>query len=93
MRLLLMNARDAIAQHQIERELCFLQDHLACEQGYQRGCVLSQDDGLLVGLLTVWTTREAALRFNDSALNELLMAVTEMRIAGTPVVKLFRIIA
>jgi hypothetical protein len=48
MRLVLMHARDAIAQQQIERELCFLKDHLTCEQGYQCAYALSQDDGLMV---------------------------------------------
>jgi hypothetical protein len=92
LRLVLMHARDAIAQQQIERELCFLKDHLANEQGYQRAYVLSQDDGLMVGLITVWTNLEDAQRFHASGLNQLLMSVTELRIAGTPVVKLFRLI-
>jgi heme-degrading monooxygenase HmoA len=87
-----MHARDAIAQQQIERELCYLKDHVAREQGYQGADVLSQDDGLMVGLLTVWTSRDDARHFHDSGLNQLLMAVTELRITGTPVVKLFRII-
>jgi hypothetical protein len=93
MRLLLMDARDAIAQQQIERELCFLKDHVAREQGCQRAYLLSQDHGLIVGFLSVWTTREDAQRFHDSGLNQLLMAVTELRIAGSPIVQLFRIIA
>jgi hypothetical protein len=92
MRLVLMDARDAIDQQQIERELCFIKDHVACERGYQHAYVLSEDCGLQVGLLTVWNSRDAAQRFNDSGLNQLLMSVTELRITGTPVVKLFRII-
>jgi hypothetical protein len=86
-----MNARDAIAQQQIERELCYLKDHVAREQGYQRGDVLSQDDGLMVGFLSIWTSREDARHFHDSGVNQLLMAVTKLRITGTPVVKLFRL--
>ena len=92
MRLFIVCARDTIAQHQIERELCYIKDHLAAEQGYQRADVLSQDDGLMVGLLTVWSSREDALGFHHSDLNRLLMAVTTLRIAGTPVVKLFRLV-
>ena len=92
MRLLLMNVRDAVAQQQIERELSFIKHHLANEQGYQRADVLSEDNGLQVGLLTVWTSREDASHFHDSGLNQLLMAVTELRITGTPVTRLFRVV-
>jgi hypothetical protein len=87
-----MNARDAVAQQQIERELCFIKHHLANEQGYQCADVLSEDNGLQVGLLTVWTSREDVRHFHDSGLNQLLMAVTQLRITGTPVVKLFRLV-
>jgi hypothetical protein len=92
MRLLLIYARDAIAQQEIERELGFIKHRLACEQGCQHSCVLSQDDGLAVGFASLWTSRDAAQRFNDSGLNQLLMAVTQPRITGAPVVKLFRLI-
>jgi hypothetical protein len=87
-----MNARDAATQQQIERELSFIKHHLANEQGYQRADVLSEDNGLQVGFVSVWTSRDAAQRFHDSGLNQLLMAVTKLRITGSPVVKLFRLI-
>ena len=92
MGLFIVYARDAIAQQQIERELCFLKDHVAREQGYERADVLSQDDGLMVGFVSVWASREDAMLFDDSGINRLLMTVTKLRMTGTPVVKLFRVI-
>ena len=91
-RLFIAHARDAIAQQQIERELCFIRDYLPSEAGYECAQVISEDAGLMVGLLTVWSSREAVTLFQDSGLNQLLTAVTKLRITGTPVVKLFRII-
>ena len=92
MRLVLMHARDAIAHQQIERELCFINHHVTSQEGYERSAVLSQDNGLLIGLLTIWTAREHAEGFAESGLNNLLPAVTKLRITGTPVTRLFRII-
>jgi len=37
-------------------------------------------------------SREAAVAFHQSSINDLLTAVTNRHIAGSPVVKLFRII-
>src|SRR2546427_8916593 len=91
-RLFIAHARDALAQYQIERDFCEAKDYLPAESGYERSEVLSQDDGLMVAFLTVWTSREAAMQFHLSGLNDLLTAVTKRHIAGTPVVKLFRII-
>ncbi len=92
LRLFIVYARDAIAQQQIERELSEVTHHLRHEAGYEYSHVISQDDGLMIGLLTVWMSREHALRFHSSGLNKLLVVVTQLRITGTPVDRLFRII-
>ena len=91
-RLYLIYARDAIAQQQIERDLCDLKGYLTAEAGCERAEVWSQDDGLMVAMVTVWSTRDDAMRFHASGLNSLLEAVAELRIAGLPDVKLFRVI-
>lgn len=85
-------ARDAIAQHTIERDFCNMKNYLPNESGYERSEVLSQDDGLMVAFLTVWTTRDDAQRFDAGGLNRLITAVTELLIAGSPVIRLFEII-
>src|SRR5262249_16084867 len=58
--------RDVIAQEQIERELCFINHYVTNEEGCDWSAVLSQDDALMVGLLTVWSGRESDMRFIHS---------------------------
>jgi hypothetical protein len=91
-RLFLVYARDAIAQQQIEHDLCDLKGYLTAEVGCERAEVWSQDDGLAVAMVTVWSTRDDALRFDGSGLNSLLEAIAGVRIAGLPDVKLFRVV-
>jgi hypothetical protein len=91
-RLMIVYARDAEAHHRIERDFCEAKEHLADEPACVRSEVLSQDDGLMVSLVTVWASREAAVWFDSGGLNNLLMTVTARHIRGTPVVKLFRVI-
>jgi hypothetical protein len=91
-RLMIVNARDAQAQYMIERDFCEAKDYLADEPHCQLSQVLSQDDGLMVAFLTVWASREDALQFNDSGLNNLVTTVTERHITGRPVIWLLRII-
>jgi heme-degrading monooxygenase HmoA len=91
-RLFLVYARDAIAQQQIERDLCDLKNHLPFEPGYLRCEVWSQDDGLMVAFVSIWASKDDVLRFNASGLHSLIETVVELRIAGLPNVKLFRIV-
>ena len=85
-RLMIVNARDAQAQYMIERDFCEARDYLADKSGCQLSQVLSQDDGLIVAFLTVWASREDALQFQDSGLNNLVCTVTERHITGRPVI-------
>jgi hypothetical protein len=91
-RLFIVNARDAQAQYMIERDFCEAKDYLADESRCELSQVLSQDDGLMVAFLTVWTTREDALQFHESGLNHLVTTVTERHITGRPAIWLLRII-
>ena len=91
-RLMIVNARDAQAQYFIERDFCEAKHYLSDESRCQLSQVLSQDDGLMVAFLTVWTTREDALQFHESGLNNLVTTVTERHITGRPVIWLLRII-
>src|SRR5262245_12171554 len=91
-RLFIVQARDAETHYLLERDLCEAKDYLLAESGYLHSEVLSEDTGLAVALLTTWASREAAVGFHQSSINDLLMAVTNRHIAGSPVVKLFRVI-
>jgi hypothetical protein len=91
-RLFIVNARDAQAQYFIERDFCEAKHYLADESACQLSQVLSQDDGLMVGFLTTWATREDALRFDVSGLSSLVTAVTQRHSAGRPTVTVFRVI-
>jgi hypothetical protein len=91
-RLMIVNARDAQAQYMIERDFCEARDYLADKAGCQSSQVLSQDDGLMVAFLTVWASREDALQFHESGLNNLVTTVTDRHITGRPVIWLLRII-
>ncbi len=91
-RVMIVYARDAVAHQQIERDLCDAIAHIGSESGYIRSEVLSEDDGLMVGLLTTWDSRETAQLFHTSGLSRLIMAVTEPHTLGAPVVQLFRVI-
>jgi hypothetical protein len=92
LRLFIVSARDAIAQHEIEQDLCELKAHLAREAGYRQAAVITQDDGLAVGFISLWATREDARRFDASGLNSLYTTVIKLRIAGDAAVKLFRVV-
>jgi hypothetical protein len=92
LRLFIVSARDAVAQHEIEQDLCELREHVVAEAGCQSALVLSQNDGLTVGFMSVWTTQEDAVRFDASGLNSLYTTVIELRMAGDVVVKLFRVL-
>ena len=92
MRLFIVNARDARAQYLIERDFCEAKDYLAHESRCQLSQVLSQDDGLMVAFLTVWASREDALQFHESGLNNLVTSVTERHITGRPAIWLLRVI-
>jgi hypothetical protein len=91
-RLTIVHARDAQAQYMIERDFCEAKDYLADKLGCVLSQVLSQDDGLMVAFLTVWASREDALWFQHSGLNNLVTTVTERHIAGRPVIWLLRVI-
>ena len=91
-RLFIVQARDAKSHYLLERDLCEAKDYLLAESGYVDSEVLSEDNGLTAALLTTWASREAAVAFHQSSMNDLLMAVTKRHIAGSPVVKLLRII-
>jgi hypothetical protein len=92
LRLFIVSARDAIAQYEIEQDLCELKQHVAVEAGCEAALVLSQDDGLAVAFISLWDTREDARRFDASGLNRLYTTVIELHIAGDAVVKLFRVL-
>jgi hypothetical protein len=92
LRLFVVCARDAKSQQRIERDLCELTANMPAEAGYEACHVLSQEDGLMVGFVSQWASREHAERFQEGALNSLLTAFVEMEIVGTPVVKLFRML-
>ena len=92
LRLFIVSARDAIAQYEIEQDLCELKAHLPGEAGYRNAAVITQDEGLAVGFISLWATREDARRFHASGLNSLYTTVIALRIAGDVDVKLFRII-
>ena len=92
LRLFIVSARDAIAQYEIEQDLCELKAHLAGEAGYRHAAVITQDDGLMVGLISLWATRVDAQHFHASGLNSLYTTVIELRIAGKVDMKLFRVL-
>ncbi len=91
-RLFIVQARDAQAQYFLERDLCEAKDYLPTESGCLHSQVWSLDDGLAVALLTSWDSHEAATQFHFSGLNTLLTAVTQRHIAGSPTLRVFRII-
>ena len=87
----IVSARDAISQYEIEQDLCELKAHVASETGCQHADVITQDDGLAVCLISLWASREDALRFHASGLNSLYTTVIALRITGDLDVKLFRV--
>ena len=91
-RLFIAQARDAETHYLLERDLCEAKDYLLAESGYVSSEVWSEDNGLAAALLTTWSSREAALGFHQSSVNNLLTAVTKRHSAGSPVVKVFRVI-
>ena len=92
LRLFIVSARDAVAQYEIEQDLCELKAHLAGEAGYRNAAVVTQDDGLAVGFISLWATREDAQRFHASGLNSLYTTVIALRITDDLDVKLFRVV-
>ena len=92
LRLFFVTARDVIAQYEIEQDLCELKAHAAGEAGYRSAAVISQDDGLAVGFISLWATREDAQRFHASGVNTLYTTVIGFRIAGDLDVTLFRVV-
>ena len=91
-RLLICNARDAQAHYLLEQDICESLDYLALETGYQHAELWSQDDGTLVILMTTWASRDAALQFESSSVNNLLTAMVSRHVIGAPVVQIYRVI-
>ena len=89
-RLMVVQATDAEAAQQIERDFRQTAEYLEEEPGYQHSEVLAEDGDWLVILLTVWNLQEHAALFSSSNIHRLLLAAIEPRIVGTPVVRIFK---
>jgi heme-degrading monooxygenase HmoA len=87
---MVVQATDAEAAQEIERDFRQTAEHLEDEPGYQYSEVLAEDGDWLVVLLTVWNGQEHAALFSSSNIYRLLLAAIEPRIVGTPVVRIFK---
>src|SRR5215471_21438368 len=89
-RLMVVQATDAEAALQIQRDFRQTAEYLGEEPGYQHSEVLAEDGDWLIILLTVWNGQEHAALFSSSNTYRLLLAAIEPRIVGTPVVRIFK---
>jgi hypothetical protein len=90
--LLVAQAINEIASLHIKRDFCQAARAVAVQRGHQRSDVLIEEDGLMLMFLTIWKSREDALRFGSSGLHNLVLVTIDAHVVGSPVVKLFRLL-
>jgi len=86
-----VQAINEIASLHIKRDFCQAARAVAIQRGYERSDVLIEDDGLMLMFMTVWKSREDAMRFGLSGLHHLVLVTIDAHVVGSPVVKLFRL--
>jgi heme-degrading monooxygenase HmoA len=90
-RMMIVEAIDDEGLLQVGRDLSDTTHDLSAEPGYERSEILTEDDGRMLVSLTIWQSREDALRFHSSRLNRRLVAKVDSHVIGGPVVKLFKV--